>query len=132
MVRKNSAHPRSNAQPAGHKSPRPALAAGVRHRQPRPATQGSSVTSFEPGQVIPIHECPVYLVAEEDGGFSASVATLPGCHSQGDSEEEALRNIIEALEGVLEAYHAREMPVPWRKPARRPAGALIRTVIVHA
>jgi predicted RNase H-like HicB family nuclease len=30
---------------------------------------------------------------ESEEGFSASVPGLPGCWSQGESEEEALRNI---------------------------------------
>jgi predicted RNase H-like HicB family nuclease len=34
---------------------------------------------------------------EEDGGYSVSVAELPGCVSQGDTWEEALANIKEAI-----------------------------------
>lgn len=37
------------------------------------------------------------LEAEADGGFVAWVAELPGCVSQGDSREEALANIREAM-----------------------------------
>ena len=79
-----------------------------------------------------MQECPIYLIPEAESGFSASVATLPGCHSQGETEADALRNITEALEGVLASYKSCRMPVPWCKPARRPAGALVRAVLVHA
>lgn len=36
------------------------------------------------------------------GGFSVSVPAMPGALSQGDSREEALANIQEAMEGWLE------------------------------
>lgn len=38
----------------------------------------------------------------EDGGFNVSCPALPGCHSQGDTVEEALINILEAIELCLE------------------------------
>jgi predicted RNase H-like HicB family nuclease len=34
----------------------------------------------------------------EDGGFTVTVPSLPGCISEGDSKDEALRNIKEAIE----------------------------------
>lgn len=39
---------------------------------------------------------------EKDGRFSVSVPTLPGCFSQGDSFEDAKRNVEEAIELYLE------------------------------
>ena len=36
-------------------------------------------------------------------GFSVSVPGLPGCWSQGESEEEALRNIQDAIQEYLAA-----------------------------
>ncbi|AGB02801.1 type II toxin-antitoxin system HicB family antitoxin [Methanoregula formicica] len=33
----------------------------------------------------------------EDGGYTASCPALPGCHSEGESMEEALENIKDAL-----------------------------------
>ncbi len=44
----------------------------------------------------------VVLERSEDGGFTASVPSLPGCISEGDSRDEALRNIREAIELYLE------------------------------
>lgn len=40
--------------------------------------------------------------AEDEGGFSVYVPDLPGCVSQGDSFEEAVKNIKEAIELYLE------------------------------
>ncbi len=44
----------------------------------------------------------IYLEPSEDGGYTATVPTLPGCISEGDSREEALANIREAIELFLE------------------------------
>ncbi|MDD5143751.1 type II toxin-antitoxin system HicB family antitoxin [Methanoregula sp.] len=33
----------------------------------------------------------------EDGGYTVSCPALPGCHSEGESMEEALENIKDAL-----------------------------------
>ena len=37
-----------------------------------------------------------------DEGFAVSVPGLPGCHSQGDTEAEALENIADAIREYLE------------------------------
>jgi len=42
------------------------------------------------------------VLGESDEGFSVSVPGLPGCHSQGDTEQEALRNIADAISEYLE------------------------------
>jgi predicted RNase H-like HicB family nuclease len=44
----------------------------------------------------------VYLEESEDGGYTAIVPSLPGCISEGDTREEALENIREAIELYLE------------------------------
>ncbi len=49
---------------------------------------------------------------EEDGGFVAECPAIPGCVSEGDSIEEALRNIQEAIEGCLETMEERRLPLP--------------------
>lgn len=43
----------------------------------------------------------------EDGGFIVSCPALPGCHSKGDSIEEALVNIREAIRGCLAVLNER-------------------------
>jgi predicted RNase H-like HicB family nuclease len=47
----------------------------------------------------------VRLVPEDDGGYSVVVPGLPGCCSQGETKEEALDNIKEAIELYLEVLH---------------------------
>ena len=44
----------------------------------------------------------VVLEPSEEGGYTVIVPTLPGCISEGDSREEALANIREAIELCLE------------------------------
>ena len=38
-----------------------------------------------------------------EGGFWAEVPALPGCATQGDSLEELMQNLREAVEGCLSA-----------------------------
>ena len=44
----------------------------------------------------------VVIHQEPQGGFWAEVPALPGCYSQGDTVEELIANIREAIAGVLE------------------------------
>ena len=41
----------------------------------------------------------------EDDGFNVSCPALPGCHSQGDTEEEAIENIKDAIIGCLDVLN---------------------------
>lgn len=43
----------------------------------------------------------VVFESDEDGWVTASCPSLPGCHSQGRTRDEALANIQEAIEGYL-------------------------------
>ena len=44
----------------------------------------------------------IILEPSEEGGYTAVVPSLPGCISEGNSKEEALKNIREAVELYLE------------------------------
>jgi len=44
----------------------------------------------------------VYLEPSEEGGYTAIVPSLPGCISEGETREEAIKNIREAIELYLE------------------------------
>ena len=54
----------------------------------------------------------VLLEPQEDGGFVVSVPALPGCISQGDTREEALANIREAIAVYVEDCREAGDPVP--------------------
>jgi predicted RNase H-like HicB family nuclease len=63
--------------------------------------------------------------AEIDGGYIAEVLELPGCASQGESVEETLENIVDALRAVLVARGAAGVNIPSPEVpdlASRPAG----------
>ena len=57
-------------------------------------------------------EYEVVLTQEESGGFSVTVPGLPGCASQGDTREQALEMVREAIEAYLESLEAHGDPVP--------------------
>ena len=44
----------------------------------------------------------IILEPSEEGGYTAVVPSLPGCISEGNTKEEALKNIREAIELYLE------------------------------
>jgi predicted RNase H-like HicB family nuclease len=54
----------------------------------------------------------VILEQEDDGGYVASVPSLPGCVSQGDSRGEALANIQEAIKLYVDDCINAGEPVP--------------------
>ena len=54
----------------------------------------------------------VLLQRESDGGYVATVPALPGCVSQGDTRDEALKNIEEAAELYIEDVIATGDPLP--------------------
>ncbi|MEX0800097.1 MAG: type II toxin-antitoxin system HicB family antitoxin [Dehalococcoidia bacterium] len=58
----------------------------------------------------------VILSPEADGGYSVVCPAVPGCVSQGDSMEEALANIPEAIELCLDVRDEDRQPVPEETP----------------
>jgi len=60
-------------------------------------------------------ELPVVLTPdEEDGGFVVECPIIPGCISQGDTREEALANIRDAIRLCLENQKAEGWELPVR------------------
>ena len=54
----------------------------------------------------------VILEKEVVGGYHVYCPALKGCHSEGESESEALQNIREAIELYLESLIAHNEPIP--------------------
>lgn len=54
----------------------------------------------------------VILEPEEGGGYHAFCPALRGCHTQGDTLEEALANIREAIQAYLESLKLDGEPIP--------------------
>lgn len=55
----------------------------------------------------------IYLEYDSEyEGFIADVPSLPGCMSQGKTEEEALKNIQEAIRGYLKVLKRHHKNIP--------------------
>ena len=50
--------------------------------------------------------------AQPEGGYHASCPALPGCHSEGDTLEESIANIRQAIAVYLESLQAHGEPLP--------------------
>jgi len=60
----------------------------------------------------------ITLEQDEDGYIVASCPALPGCHSQGKTDEEAISNIKEAIRGYIASMRRHGEPVPEIKEIR--------------
>ena len=58
------------------------------------------------------HHFTIILEREEEGGYHAFCPALRGCHTQGDTLDEALANVREAIEAYLESLRAHGEPLP--------------------
>ena len=66
---------------------------------------------------------------EEAGGFAVHVPALPGCHTQGDTREEAIAMAQDAVAGYIESLLAHKEPIPIEPNS---AGDALVTVTVKA
>ena len=57
-------------------------------------------------------EYSVVVHDAEEGGYWVEVPALPGCYSQGETVEEALANVREAIELYLEALREEGAQIP--------------------
>ena len=69
----------------------------------------------------------VFEPDQEVGGYTATIPALPGCISEGDTFEEALKNIQEAADLYVEVMHKREHEFIIESP-----DVVIAPVRVHA
>lgn len=61
------------------------------------------------------------LAVEDGGGFVATVPDLPGCISDGETPEDALTNVRDAIGAWIEEARALGRPIP--KPSQRHVAA---------
>jgi len=66
------------------------------------------------------HQFTIVLERESDGGFHAFCPALKGCHSEGDTVDEAISNAQEAIAAYLESLVARGEPIPVEDLVIRP------------
>ena len=71
---------------------------------------------------------PVELVPDDNGTLLVTCPDLPEVASVGDHEDEALLNVVDAIESALDIYLEERRPIPL--PSEPPPGA--RTVTLPA
>ncbi len=60
-----------------------------------------------------IYDFKVLLEPDEEvGGYVVSCPALPGCYTQGDTIDEAMENVKEAILLCLEDLQAQNQPIP--------------------
>jgi predicted RNase H-like HicB family nuclease len=67
----------------------------------------------------------VVIRPEKEGGYSVALPAIPGCVSCGDTVEEALANIREAAEALLEVANEQD---PWEGLGLEPAEPIVREI----
>jgi predicted RNase H-like HicB family nuclease len=55
-----------------------------------------------------MREFDVVLLEDETGGYIAFVPALPGCHTQGDTLEDLMKNVKEAIDLYMETLTEQE------------------------
>ncbi|GEM_PF-415751 len=87
-----------------------------------PVAQGSqtasSISAGGVGKVEGAMILPITLEQDEDGYIVASCPVLPGCHSQGKTDEEAIANIKEAIRGYTASMRRHGEQIPRIKEVR--------------
>lgn len=88
--------------------------------------------TFDPELSAPIgFAFEVRLVPDPQGGYSAYLPALPGVVSEGDDEDSALENILEAARLSLRAYRDAGLDIPWlsHAPDLEPAEKSFRVAV---
>lgn len=80
------------------------------------------------------YRCQVLVVREDDGSYSSIVVNLPGVGSCGDTEEDALANVREAVGAAIESYKEAGKDIPWTDVdgASIPSNAKQKWILVDA
>jgi antitoxin HicB len=71
-----------------------------------------------------VYRLPLVLTPQEEGGYTVTSPMLPGLVTEGDSLEEALENVEDALRATLELYEDIGRPVPAGLVQNPDAGAI--------
>lgn len=62
--------------------------------------------------IMKVLQYTVNFIPAEEGGYTVTVPALPGCISEGDTYEEALHNIKDAIQGYIESLQKDGLPIP--------------------
>jgi antitoxin HicB len=59
-----------------------------------------------------LYKLPLVLDPQPGGGYTVTCPLLPELITEGDTAQEALANVTDALAALLEAYHTLDRPIP--------------------
>ncbi|MBI4672277.1 MAG: type II toxin-antitoxin system HicB family antitoxin [Chloroflexi bacterium] len=59
-----------------------------------------------------IYKLPLVMDPQPEGGFTVTCPVLPELITEGDTPQEALENVRDALSALLEAYEYLKRPMP--------------------
>lgn len=59
-----------------------------------------------------VFKIPLVLTPQPEGGFTVTSPIFPELVTEGDTIEQALQNVPDAVQAVLEIYQDRSLPVP--------------------
>jgi antitoxin HicB len=59
-----------------------------------------------------LYKLPLVLTPQPDGGFTVTSPLLPELVTEGDTADEALTNVRDALAAVIESYRDLGRPLP--------------------
>jgi predicted RNase H-like HicB family nuclease len=62
--------------------------------------------------VKPLHYSITIQWSDQDNAYLINVPELPGCHTHGETYEEALKNALEVIELWIEAAKKDSRPIP--------------------
>jgi len=61
---------------------------------------------------VKTHLYPIILECMEEGGYYAECPILQGCHVEGETYAEALENLEDAIQVIIESYKELGKPLP--------------------
>ena len=81
-----------------------------------------------PKMIARTYTYTVLLEADDEaGGFVVDVPALPGCHTEGDTRDEAIEMAQDAIAGYIESLLTHNEPIPIEP---NPPGPVLVTVTV--
>jgi antitoxin HicB len=73
---------------------------------------------------------PLVLSPQPDGGYSVTSPVLPELHTEGDTADEAVANVQDALAAVIELYEDLGRPLPGGVVLEDPSGPVTFEALV--
>ena len=81
------------------------------------------------GEVL---DCAIVIEPDEDGGFVVFARDLPGVVSQGETADEALEAIRDALAAAIHSYKQHQEPIPWTPSTTSAPTQTVRWIQINA